>query len=290
VPPRSIRPSTSVNARHILSGLVLGAPGARDSHPPIYRIKNVHAIDATVRMVRNVMAGDFQGVFGDRYVALVASPGGAARGVRRSPVATDDLQSLGHSPTRGGGRGRAVPLVMTTGRIYALTRLRFRSNTSRCSTSHVVIAAHPPSRACGVPADDLRRACEVRHGGTLIHSARVDRTGLASWRSRPPARGFLKSPGADAHEPARSARRSRRRRGALAPGRIGRSAAGSAGADVLSHTDAPHRSAAPRGQDAGMVPRRCDVCGLHDSGGGSGPSWAPRKPDDKARPHCCRVL
>ena len=63
------------------------------------------AIDATVRHAYERMAGDFQRVFGDRFVALVASPGGAAAAFVTS-LGADDFKHLAHSQTRGDGSRR----------------------------------------------------------------------------------------------------------------------------------------------------------------------------------------
>jgi hypothetical protein len=63
------------------------------------------AIDATVRHGYERMAGDFQRVFGDRFVALVASPGGAAAAFVAAWAPTT-FKHLAHSRTRGGGSRR----------------------------------------------------------------------------------------------------------------------------------------------------------------------------------------
>src|SRR6187397_78878 len=100
------------------------------------------AIDATVRHRYERMAGDFSRVFGDRFVALVASPGGAAAAFVAS-LSADDLQSLGPLADAWRRDSTSMPLVMTSDE-FRRSLDTFPLEYQTLLDHHIVIAGHPP--------------------------------------------------------------------------------------------------------------------------------------------------
>ena len=125
------------------------------------------ALDAADRSAYEQMAADLARVFGARFVALVASPGGAAAAFVAS-IAADDLDALG--PLAGAWRHADLdpPLVMTPDefrRSLDIFPLEYQSLLDH----HEVIAGHPPFEGVNIHLDDARRACETQARGHLIH-------------------------------------------------------------------------------------------------------------------------
>ena len=125
------------------------------------------AIDATVRHSYARMAADFMRVFGDRFVALVASPGGAAAAFVVS-LNADDLQSLGPLADVWRRESTPLPLVMTTDE-FRRSLDTFPLEYQTLLDHHIVIAGTPPFEGVHIQPDDARRACEAQARGHLIH-------------------------------------------------------------------------------------------------------------------------
>jgi hypothetical protein len=125
------------------------------------------AIDATVRHSYTRMAGDFTRVFGDRFVALVASPGGAAAAFVTS-LSADDLQSLGPLADAWRRESTPMPLVMTSDE-FRRSLDTFPLEYQTLLDHHIVIAGHPPFEGIHIGSEDVRRACEAQARGHLIH-------------------------------------------------------------------------------------------------------------------------
>jgi hypothetical protein len=202
------------------------------------------AIDAAARHSYERMAADFKRVFGDRFVALVASPSGAAAAFVAS-LGADDLDALGPLADAWRRESAAMPLVMTPDE-FRRSLDAFPLEYQTLLDHHVVIAGHPPFEGIQIQPDDLRRACEAQARGHLIH-LRQGWIGHASHHSHQ-ADLLVDSAGPLRTTLANLARlhgESPADDGALATWAnrtIGMPA--SLVRDVLSLTDAPHRSAA----------------------------------------------
>ena len=124
-------------------------------------------LDAAVRNSYNRMAADFRRVFGARFVALVASPQGAAAAFVASLTA-DDLEAL--SPLAENWRRESVspPLVMTPDEFHRSLDV-FPAEYRALLDHHVVIAGLPPFENVHIRPEDLRGACEAQARGHLIH-------------------------------------------------------------------------------------------------------------------------
>ena len=214
------------------------------------------AIDATVRHGYERMAGDFQRVFGDRFVALVASPGGAAAAFVAS-LGADDLQALGPLADAWRRESAAVPLVMTTDE-FRRSLDTFPLEYQSLLDHHVVIAGHPPFEDVKIQPDDLRRACEAQARGHLIHLRQ-------GWIGQAAHHGGLAHLLADSAGPLRAMLTNLARLHGEAPADDGALAAwahrmiGMPEAlvrDVQSLADAPHRSAAL----VARMPEYLDAC------------------------------
>ncbi|HXT69245.1 MAG TPA: hypothetical protein VN700_05800 [Vicinamibacterales bacterium] len=125
------------------------------------------ALDAARQRGYEQMAADFARVFGDRFVALVASPGGAAAAFVAS-LSAGDLDALG--PLAGVWRHADLdpPLVMTPDE-FRRSLDAFPLEYQSLLDHHVVIAGHPPFEGVRIQSDDIRRACEAQARGHLIH-------------------------------------------------------------------------------------------------------------------------
>lgn len=233
------------------------------------------AIDATARHGYERMAGDFQRVFGDRFVALVASPGGAAAAFVAS-LGADDLQALGPLADAWRRESAAMPLVMTTDE-FRRSLDTFPLEYQTLLDHHVVIAGHPPFEGVRIQPDDLRRACEAQARGHLIHLRQ-------GWIAQASHHGGVAHLLADSSAPLRSALTNLARLHGESPaddGALAKWANGTIGMpealvrEVLSLTDAPHRSAAL----VARMPEYLDACerlwrftdSWRASGGASGP-------------------
>jgi hypothetical protein len=205
------------------------------------------AIDATVRHGYERMAGDFQRVFGERFVALVASPSGAAAAFVAS-LRADDLHALGPLADAWRRESAAVPLVMTPDE-FRRSLDTFPLEYQSLLDDHVVIAGHPPFEGVQIQQGDLRRACEAQARGHLIH-LRQGWIGQASHHSHHVGLAHLL---VDSAGPLRATLANLARlhgETALEDGALATWAHRTIGMpdalvrNVLSLTDAPHRSAA----------------------------------------------
>ncbi len=112
------------------------------------------------------MAADLRRVFGDRFVALVASEHGAAAFL--TALRADDLDALGSLAEPWHREGLATPLVMTPDE-FRRSLDTFPAEYQALLDHHVVIDGAPPFDGVRINPDDLRRACEVQARGHLIH-------------------------------------------------------------------------------------------------------------------------
>ena len=236
------------------------------------------AIDATVRHGYERMAGDFQRVFGNRFVALVASPGGAAAAFVAS-LSADDLQALGPLAEAWRRESAAVPLVMTPDE-FRRSLDTFPLEYQSLLDHHVVIAGHPPFEGVRIQPDDLRRACEAQARGHLIHLRQ-------GWIAQAAHHGGLADLMVDSSGPLRATLTNLARlhgEGSADDDALSTWANRTIGMpealvrDVLSLTDASHRSTAL----VARMPEYLDACerlwAFTDSWRGGGSS-----PGDKAR-------
>jgi hypothetical protein len=196
------------------------------------------------------MAGDFQRVFGERFLALVASPSGAAAAFVAS-LGADDLQALGPLSDAWRRESASIPLVMTPDEFHRSLDT-FPLEYQSLLDHHVVIAGHPPFEGVQIQPSDLRRACEAQARGHLIH-LRQGWIGQAAHHSQHGAqRGGLAHLLADSSGPLRATLTNLARLHGETPADDAALAAWAHRAigmpdalvrDVLSLTDAPHRSA-----------------------------------------------
>jgi hypothetical protein len=124
-------------------------------------------LDAAIRHGYERMAADFQRVFGGRFVALVASPQGAAAAFVTS-LGADDLEALGPLAETWRRERVSAPLVMTPDEFHRSLDT-FPAEYRALLDHHVVIAGLPPFEHVQIRPDDLRRACEAQARGHLIH-------------------------------------------------------------------------------------------------------------------------
>lgn len=123
--------------------------------------------DANIRHAHERMAADFRKVFGDRFVAFVASPSGASAAFVASLTA-GDLDALGPLADVWQRESLAIPLVMTPDE-FRRSLDAFPLEYQSLLDHHVVIAGQPPFDGIRISPDDLRRACEAQARGHLIH-------------------------------------------------------------------------------------------------------------------------
>jgi len=124
-------------------------------------------LDAVLQRAYLRCAADLRRVFGDRYVALVASgPGAAAAFV--AAIRADDLDALGSLAETWHRDGLPTPLVMTPDE-FRRSLDTFPGEYQALIDHHVVIDGTSPLAGAAVSPDDLRRACEAQARGHLIH-------------------------------------------------------------------------------------------------------------------------
>ena len=202
------------------------------------------AIDASLRQSYARMAGDFTRVFGDRFVALVATPVGAAAAFVASLTA-DDLQSLGPLADAWRRESTPMPLVMTPDE-FRRSLDTFPLEYQTLLDHHIVIAGRPPFESIHIQPDDVRRACEVQARGHLIHLRQ-------GWIGQASHHGGLAHLLVDSSGPLRATLTNLARlHGEAASDDAGLAAWANRTIgmpevlvrDVLSLTDAPHRAAA----------------------------------------------
>jgi len=123
--------------------------------------------DARVTRAFERMAADLRRVFGDRFVALVASSPTAAAAFTHA-IRSEDLDALGAIAENWHRDGLATPLVMTADE-FQRSLDTFPAEYQALIDHHVVIDGESPLQGATVAPDDLRRACEAQARGHLIH-------------------------------------------------------------------------------------------------------------------------
>jgi hypothetical protein len=123
--------------------------------------------DPTIRRAYSRMAADLEKIFGERFVALVASPRGLAAAFATSIGATD-LDALGPAADAW-RRDQLEPPLLLTPDEFRRSLDTFPAEYQTLLDSHVVIAGRAPFDDARIQPDDLRRACEVQARGHLIH-------------------------------------------------------------------------------------------------------------------------
>jgi hypothetical protein len=121
----------------------------------------------TARHAFDRLAGDLARVLGRRLVAVVATSA-AESVVFADALSAGDLDALGELVAQWHREGLDTPLVVTPDefrRSLDAFPLEYQTIVDR----HVVIAGEPPFHDVVVPADHLRRACEVQAKAHLIH-------------------------------------------------------------------------------------------------------------------------
>jgi hypothetical protein len=113
------------------------------------------------------MAADLRRVFGDRFVALVAS--GAHSGVGfASSIAPGDLEALGPLVDAWQRDDLSTPLLLTPHE-FRRSLDAFPVEYQALLDHHDVIAGEPPFAGLVIDRANLRRACEVQAKSHLIH-------------------------------------------------------------------------------------------------------------------------
>lgn len=113
------------------------------------------------------MAADLGRVFGDRFVALVATT--AHSGVAFvASIGASDLDALGPLSTTWEREGLDPPLLLTPDELRCSLDA-FPVEYRALLDKHEVIAGTPPFDSLAVLPEHLRRACEVQAKSHLIH-------------------------------------------------------------------------------------------------------------------------
>jgi hypothetical protein len=113
------------------------------------------------------LAADLQRVFGERFVALVAS--GATRSVAFArAIAPGDLEALGPLVELWERDDLEVPLLLTPSE-FRRSLDTFPVEYQALLDRHAVIAGEPPFANLVIDRDNLRRACEVQARSHLLH-------------------------------------------------------------------------------------------------------------------------
>jgi hypothetical protein len=113
------------------------------------------------------LAQDFQRVFAERFVALVAYGHGAGLAFTTT-LTFKDLEACSVLTDTWHRQGLATPLVMTPEE-FTRSLDCFPLEYQSILDAHVVIAGVPPFAGVMVATDDLRRGCEAQAKGHLIH-------------------------------------------------------------------------------------------------------------------------
>jgi hypothetical protein len=113
------------------------------------------------------MAADLQRVFGDRFVALVASGKRSAVGFAAT-IAPGDLEALGPLVEAWQRDDLETPLVLTPDE-FRRSLDAFPVEYQALLDRHDVIAGEPPFGQLVIDRAHLRRACEVQAKSHLIH-------------------------------------------------------------------------------------------------------------------------
>lgn len=124
-------------------------------------------LPARIREGFERMAADLRRVFGDRFVALVAS--GAHSGVGfASSIVPGDLEALGPLVDAWQRDDLATPLLLTPHEFHRSLDA-FPVEYQALLDHHDVIAGDPPFAGLVIDRANLRRACEVQAKSHLIH-------------------------------------------------------------------------------------------------------------------------
>lgn len=156
---------------------------------------------ARTRHAFDRLAADLQRVFGERFVALVASS--PTRSVAfATRIAPGDLEALGPLFELWLRDGLEAPLLLTSsefGRSLDTFPVEYQALLDR----HTVIAGEPPFAGLVIDRDNLRRACEVQARSHLLHlrqgwiecAGNDDRMAALIVRSAPALRALLSDVG-----------------------------------------------------------------------------------------------
>jgi len=125
------------------------------------------SLEATVQRAYTRCAADLRRVFGDRFVALVASGPGASAAFA-SQITAGDLDALGAIAEAWHKDSLATPLVMTPSEFHRSLDT-FPAEYQALIDHHVLIDGTSPLVGAVVHEADLRRACEAQARGHLIH-------------------------------------------------------------------------------------------------------------------------
>jgi hypothetical protein len=113
------------------------------------------------------LAADLQRVFGERFVALVAS--GPTRSVAfATAITASDLEALGPLFELWIRDDLEAPLLLTPSE-FRRSLDTFPVEYQALLDRHVVIAGQPPFADLVIDRDNLRRACEVQARSHLLH-------------------------------------------------------------------------------------------------------------------------
>jgi len=121
----------------------------------------------TARKAFDRMAVDLRRVFGDRFVALVASTGHSGVAFASS-ILPGDLEALGPL-TSSWERDALDPPLLLTPREFRRSLDTFPLEYRALLARHVVIDGTPPFDDAVVDRQQLRHACEVQAKSHLIH-------------------------------------------------------------------------------------------------------------------------
>lgn len=120
-----------------------------------------------VRQAFDRLAADLQRVFGDRFVALVAS-GVHASVAFATDIRPDDLDTLAPLTETWSRDDLDAPLVLTPHE-FRRSLDTFPMEYQALLDRHTVIAGTPPFENLVIDPDNLRRACEVQAKSHVIH-------------------------------------------------------------------------------------------------------------------------
>jgi len=120
-----------------------------------------------VRQAFDRLAADLQRVFGDRFVALVAS-GVHASVAFSTEIRPDDLEQLAPLSSTWSRDNLDAPLVLTPHE-FRRSLDAFPMEYQALLDRHTVIAGTPPFEGLVIDRDHLRRACEVQAKSHVIH-------------------------------------------------------------------------------------------------------------------------
>src|SRR5690606_11860629 len=147
------------------AGQVLLRAGSTGRHK--YNCGMPLTLTPTARKAFDRMAVDLRRVFGDRFVALVASTGHSGVAFASS-ILPGDLEALGPL-TSSWERDALDPPLLLTPREFRRSLDTFPLEYRALLARHVVIDGTPPFDDAVVDRQQLRHACEVQAKSHLIH-------------------------------------------------------------------------------------------------------------------------